>query len=142
MCRPLCTMLVADHTNIVPVIAIEEVAERILRTTTEDTMWLHTMLESIKACFGGKLFLILLRHTNEKSEESPRHLLLISYYEESAPQGSPSTAWNSATLTDSGNSSIGYGKDVDLSLSPLKCQLSQIEITSTICNPVIFYFNL
>ncbi|GAA0141663.1 hypothetical protein LIER_02758 [Lithospermum erythrorhizon] len=40
-----------------------------------------------------------------------------------------STAWNSATLTDSENSSIGYGQDVDFPLSLLKDRNSKKLLT-------------
>ncbi|GAA0175087.1 hypothetical protein LIER_28338 [Lithospermum erythrorhizon] len=42
--RPLVIMSAADHTNSVPVIAIQEIAERILQTTTNDMMRLYTMV--------------------------------------------------------------------------------------------------
>ncbi|GAA0175088.1 hypothetical protein LIER_28339 [Lithospermum erythrorhizon] len=87
-------------------------------------------LESIKASFEGKVFLMLLHRSQGKDAENPRRLLLVSYYEDPAPQISPSMACNSGTLINRETSSTNYGPQADSPISPLKRQLSQIEITS------------
>ncbi|GAA0149969.1 hypothetical protein LIER_09013 [Lithospermum erythrorhizon] len=67
-------------------------------------------LESIKASFEGNVFLMLLHRTQGRDAENSRMLLLISYYEDSAPQGSSSMAWNSGALINTGTNSISNAK--------------------------------
>ncbi|GAA0150646.1 hypothetical protein LIER_09539 [Lithospermum erythrorhizon] len=144
-------MTATDQSVVEQVVAIEEVAERILQTTAEDMARLHNMgekleLDSIKVTFQGKTYLMMLRRTFGKNAENQRRLLLLSYYEDptSTTKALPYTRSQSAgtSNSDCGSSNQEKGVDislsgssnqekgVDISLSPIKRQMSEIAITS------------
>ncbi|GAA0155456.1 hypothetical protein LIER_38093 [Lithospermum erythrorhizon] len=125
-------MLIANGVNTIKVLAVDNVAEQILQTTGENISRLSKLGENydvnaIRAELHGKVFLMLLRRTFGKQNESQRKMLLVSFHEVTDTAES-----TSSMLDDENTRAANKGKAISETqspLSPLKRAMSEITIT-------------
>ncbi|GAA0160003.1 hypothetical protein LIER_38957 [Lithospermum erythrorhizon] len=112
-------MSVSDHTSKMKAIAMGDVAETILQNTTSNI-----------ADFERKQLMIYLRRTYGTKNEDKKRLSLLSFFEETMREKGIQSS-NLLQLHETSKSSSAQSEkatSIDLLLSPLKRQMSQITL--------------